>query len=106
MSLRKPVRPTEVIRSQNYINQATQLGSFILETRWSADLETMWGVKREICFPSHKQRYAPGSPGSPYVINLLNVDDIVVTSSGGLVSKENWNRYLNSIGTLHNQQWP
>ena len=26
---------------------------------------------------------------STYVINLLNVDDIVVTSSGGLVSKEN-----------------
>ena len=46
-------------------------------------------MKREICFPSHKQRYAPGSPGSTYVINLLNVDDIVVTSSGGLVSKEN-----------------
>ena len=46
-------------------------------------------MRREICFPSHKHRYAPGSPGSTNVINLLNVDDIVVTSSGGLVSKEN-----------------
>ena len=35
MSLRKPVRPTEVIRSENYINQPTQSGSFIFEAHWS-----------------------------------------------------------------------